>query len=1182
MKRFITKVYLYDSSQSDYKGEDYSSHLLTGDSDIDNLDDTLDTYEMTLAGLNFREEFAPSSKFIIEKYQDEVSIENIVKTWNFIVKDDTVSQPIISDDTYFDHHLTLIECGAEAQNRLVDNIAVTYKLQDVSIDVLPTYNTKQKMQLALTNSPDFVPNRNFQTYYEVGFWYRETDIGHRFYWQFPSRAITLTNPLYDSNGDLVLDGNGDIQYETLTNHIPSWSDWDKFYYQTIAPHDQVEYIELPIPNLICAKGTWGTQTSFTDMGCCSIMVTVRKKSLGNIIAEDKYYVNPNSNDQNENSWTRDYDYAPKGYIMSNGYWGQDEITNRMTAIYTHCQVVTYGTTYNGEVIDQSFTTLLDRVLHIEIEPDYSYEVILNLRIFNNDYPVYYCFKKVYWASVWNNTPTINNENLFVNTKFQAVKMTERGKVVFQHSPPANAYDLFNKCQIASKVIEKQPNVIIDETPKAFYLNESDRNKLQNTTIVENFYNQKNLWQVFMDIGKYIHARPKIVFGDNDNFLVGWKQYGLTDQYTNNAYPISVYNSKFIEEYICALSSYVSNMVQLGGTITEFVAPKSSSEDYLVYNDVAELVVSKPIIELVKVFVTNSNGDRRCLATDDLTDITHGERASGYIFEEGIYKCLDVVSTTNINKGNSIYYTLGSNKIVGLNYRLPKPNNDADYAIKVILAEVFGIANSATIKVNDYTFEIIYRTKDTLRADQTRPDLRDYLLSNRFDEVPVHDQFNNQQDIVVDSAKFGNNMYGKLIRTGNTVYTKIEWVDDLTKLKHSGELYNIFGNLYYVSKVKNTYYQSHAVSEVEFTRDFNRLSQIIGIPSEPRFYEISEQSFIDREIALDDYFYLNTRDFVSQGTPRTYIKDDGKTYLNNLLFNATSDYPKYAVTIFKGDIDKNNTFKKTIISPLSTYSIGTSLTMEYDMVDNFSAGDQIDTTVTGNLSENSVNGSYYGLKPYQYCDEYGRVDLMDFAILDDVFSLTQTQIRNFPECPISEENIDPLFGNHDMGYYGSNADGIGLLKDNREVIKVNYNIQVITDSDRFVISPYIWQQDKGELRLALVTTETNKLSNATIIFDNNTIKYDDIAFTTSINANGNIEIDIGGALTAKATALNITLEELMEDVKSIIIYSSNVINQNPLSSEKYFTIARNIGDLTLAQATTNWYFSIPDKTIYQKQ
>ena len=66
MGKIITKLYEYDGNneQNNYRGLDYSQYILLGDGDVDNLDDTLDSVELTLVGLPFRDEFAPSSKFI--------------------------------------------------------------------------------------------------------------------------------------------------------------------------------------------------------------------------------------------------------------------------------------------------------------------------------------------------------------------------------------------------------------------------------------------------------------------------------------------------------------------------------------------------------------------------------------------------------------------------------------------------------------------------------------------------------------------------------------------------------------------------------------------------------------------------------------------------------------------------------------------------------------------------------------------------------------------------------------------------------------------------------------------------------------------------------------------------------------------------------------------------------------
>ena len=75
----IQKLYLYDSSQeaNGYKGIDYSSYIIQGGLSQENLDDTIDSYELTLQGLNVQEEFAPKTKFIWELY-DIINNEEII------------------------------------------------------------------------------------------------------------------------------------------------------------------------------------------------------------------------------------------------------------------------------------------------------------------------------------------------------------------------------------------------------------------------------------------------------------------------------------------------------------------------------------------------------------------------------------------------------------------------------------------------------------------------------------------------------------------------------------------------------------------------------------------------------------------------------------------------------------------------------------------------------------------------------------------------------------------------------------------------------------------------------------------------------------------------------------------------------------------------------------------------
>ena len=120
----------------------------------------------------------------------------------------------------------------------------------------------------------------------------------------------------------------------------------------------------------------------------------------------------------------------------------------------------------------------------------------------------------------------------------------------------------------------------------------------------------------MECQEWLDNLPEI--RDVPEFIITFNKLGRTDEQVDKAEKgtkISIFNSRSVEDYISASSSYITNMVQLGGYIEEWVTPKTTNEQLLVYNDTAELVLSKPIIELLNIKVRrNSDG-----AIADMTD-----------------------------------------------------------------------------------------------------------------------------------------------------------------------------------------------------------------------------------------------------------------------------------------------------------------------------------------------------------------------------------------------------------------------------------------------------------------------------------------------------------------------------------------------------------------------------------
>ena len=109
-------------------------------------------------------------------------------------------------------------------------------------------------------------------------------------------------------------------------------------------------------------------------------------------------------------------------------------------------------------------------------------------------------------------------------------------IVYSQSTPYSALALLQKAILNASTYEKIDGVYIADVNKSelpFYIDTQFQDELASTQIIENFYNQKNLWEIFLEIGKYIHSIPKVTFGENEKFLVSFVALGVPKQYESN-------------------------------------------------------------------------------------------------------------------------------------------------------------------------------------------------------------------------------------------------------------------------------------------------------------------------------------------------------------------------------------------------------------------------------------------------------------------------------------------------------------------------------------------------------------------------------------------------------------------------------------------------------------------------
>lgn len=1204
---FKIRLYLYDSSKESngYRGADLSKYVLQGQQYTEDITEVLDTSEITLAGFPQREGFAPETKFIADIVEFNELAEISTTTLHLCVASDTPSQPILSDDTYFDHHISFIEPSVVAQKRLVDNISTTYKLKDVSLQEVPAF-------------PQDIAKINIQV----------PTLPPPFY-SFYTKQFEAYNRTNDNNVNVQLGSYG--KYFATEGNL-----------QFINENGEIfDYIYNNIDNFKSSDGTYKAKFKMPKI---------------NIIKGIE-----NSTNMSSVGWYASIDYSIKEYLLNDEYnptrvWNGVFISNSNLENNSMIDESKFGEWLIEKISDTYPDGSKGRTLFykkytnknateptytsdfIDIKVDRKYIVTISLHQFEDNFPDDGTTYTTYARKFTEVLPSLYVFNRFQMTLFNPLAPrlsisqynplissqtsgsgcfvtygVDTKTLVYASSTPYSALALLQKAIINSSLYEKENGVYIADVNKSklpFYIDDNFIDELSDTLIIENFYNQKNLWQIMVEVGNYIHAIPELKFGSDDRFIITFNKLGRTDEQVEKVKKgtkISIFNSRSVEDYISASSSYITNMVQLGGYIEEWVTPKTTNEQLLVYNDTAELVLSKPVIELLDIKVRrNADG-----AIADMTD---------YIYEENVYKTLSLDYQVIPNRGIAMYYSLGNNVITGGQYRLPQANTTiySDYAFKKIIYCAFNgypVISPAPnpsgywsdIDVKDYTFYVRYRTKDSVRQNHIRPDLRKYLLNTKYDRYPEHNQFNNQQDVVVDSIKFGNNMFGKLIKTGNNSYDIWEWHTTQNELKHKGELYRINEELYYVAKVTHYIYSSYILSKVSYSKDYNELSNIIGIPSEPRFYEISEQSLIWRELAINDVLYL-TDDPAQLEYKSNYVFN--YDHLADLILGSETDFAKYAVTVFKGDKDADQ-YNQTVgekdtyievLSPINAYSSENTLTYEWDMADNYSAGDKVIDT---------DKAEYNSLSAVKYTDIYGKAPLLDFYIIEDLKTPpTASEIKAFPESPISTKQGEtrPFIGDYDIlatnvKNYDTNFNGrgIGLLKDCREAMSINFNLQMAVSSDTFVLSPYVYLPNKSNLKLVLLADEVNKLSTGYI---------DNSAIITPLDKNGNTMSQYFDFTPIKTQTQNswdntkqvtsqfsIDLENILANVndkhftgadgfqriKSIAILcdvSLDAGTDTRASSIPYktqFVVARNIPEFwNRKKATSSWLWGSPKK------
>ena len=605
---------------------------------------------------------------------------------------------------------------------------------------------------------------------------------------------------------------------------------------------------------------------------------------------------------------------------------------------------------------------------------------------------------------------------------EATKTVEYYFTVIKNRYPLKKWTITDVVQRTLDLIEPH----LDGYPNRFTFNEEQAEEYKNVIAPEFAFTKENLRERLQQIGGFIHAEPRL-----RNGVIYFDKYGMNNYADMYKTP---YTGKMvcqdINHYATNLDSSVDNLVsQLSwakGVIMEpfaggYRSVRTESMNVRITAENMLIQTIFPVYQVEKLTAAYIKDGE--MITCDITP---------YVFESVDYNSnLSSYSETYpTSKAFGVYYTQGERNIRGLNFKVPDAISDIlrKYAIINILEAVSG-ENFGWFDKIDYPtlmFQITYIPIFSTRVTQTKQ----YIVGMQHPFALPYNQGAN----MIETSYYGENMKGLIARLGNVEKTLTYMVYNLNRIPKAGQL---FDDEYYISAVFTEFMPSYIKVQLTLSKDFNRLSQYINVPSYKRFYEVSERQAFRRETLYTDYLVIGNE---VEDDGQALIDDHFLEYIKHTLTQTAPEDSKitFAQTI---SVNKNNEMVGNVcVFPVLGTAMGTTMNFSFSAEDNYSAGPQ---SVEHNVKSGNDEVTGYWQQYVPYCDYYGRIYYLEL-LFGQKFS--------------PSNKLDAALGLPKLP--GGTYQGINIIstrqnsllyrKDSREIMNFTYQASFVTNRKNIVI------------------------------------------------------------------------------------------------------------------------------------
>lgn len=564
----------------------------------------------------------------------------------------------------------------------------------------------------------------------------------------------------------------------------------------------------------------------------------------------------------------------------------------------------------------------------------------------------------------------------------------------------------------------------------------------NSIAPEYSFTRQNLREILRTIGNFIHAEPYLAFNSttNDFTDIGYKFYGENEfaTYTANngvVKKLNEYNieaetgSISIEQSLTSVDSYVDNLVnrinwQENTTAQPYengMQTLRSENSYLrlEQDNNASFPSSRPIQQIKSFVFIDTNGKEW-----ELKD---------YIYEETLYNTyLDDYSTAYpSSKKYGLYYTQGGKNIKGFFYKnrtIAGGVFGSNYAIVNIL-DVIG-ATARPSEYMEYKFRLDYTPIYSERIQHSKSYLGEWLSYPRAVN-------NSQSANMVETQYYGENIKGLVERLGNVDRVITYTCFKASSIGISGKLWD---KDYYIASVSVEVLENKFKVSLGLSKNFNRISEYIGVSSYKRIYEVSETMVQERHSIYKDYYVITDHKSGTYTAEATFL---GKAFYFPLMYTFLRDTEQgetyNAKSVVVRGKTKGNSALNTVALPVISSAFGNVIEFSWEFQDNFSAGQKVVHQTSGDITG-------YFSKEVQYTDYYGEMYYEQWGIKYE--NITETNIAlNLPQISTTSATALRL---NTIATTDFNYTAILKRKDNRERIIDTYTVEFVSDKENIII------------------------------------------------------------------------------------------------------------------------------------